>query len=298
MSTPATCPASSAKKSQDACPFTLIDQEPENTSLASAIENCPTARSEGGCPFASKAKDDIEDMMTQSSVDHPITHEVKINNLNHYLPETKSKKNQDFLSDPQLAMAMKEGTKVVHSAAENSVFTKRFMSGTISTDEYGRYINSLYFVYKTMEDLLAQHKENPLIKLVYFPYELTRGKSLIKDLEYYYGKDRVAEITDFKNVTPAVKTYINALKDAAEKNPALLIAHSYSRYLGDLSGGQILAKRLKKHVLKRDVTDASWDSYHGLEFYNFDHIRNHNEFKNLYRQRLDESPVTQYVKGK
>lgn len=50
--------------------------------------------------------------------------EVKINNLNHYLPETKSKKNQDFLSDPQLAMAMKEGTKVVHSAAENSVFTK------------------------------------------------------------------------------------------------------------------------------------------------------------------------------
>lgn len=33
---------------------------------------------------------------------------------------------------------------------------------------------------RTMEDLLAQHKENPLIKLVYFPYELTRGKSLIK----------------------------------------------------------------------------------------------------------------------
>jgi len=50
--------------------------------------------------------------------------EVKISNLNHYLPETKSKKSQDFLSDPQLAMAMKEGTKVIHSAAENSVFTK------------------------------------------------------------------------------------------------------------------------------------------------------------------------------
>lgn len=118
------------------------------------------------------------------------------------------------------------------------------------------------------------------------------------DLEYYYGKDRIPELTDFNNATPAVKTYVNALKDAAEKNPALLIAHSYSRYLGDLSGGQILAKRLKKHVLKRDVTDASWDSHRGLEFYNFDHIRSHNQFKNLYRQRLDESPVTQYVKGK
>lgn len=118
------------------------------------------------------------------------------------------------------------------------------------------------------------------------------------DLEYYYGKDRIAELTDFDNATPAVKTYVNALKDAAAKNPALLIAHSYSRYLGDLSGGQILAKRLKKHVLKRDVTDASWDSHNGLEFYNFDHIHSNNEFKSLYRQRLDESPVTQYVKGK
>lgn len=28
----------------------------------------------GGCPFVSKAKDDIEDMMTQSSGGHPITH--------------------------------------------------------------------------------------------------------------------------------------------------------------------------------------------------------------------------------
>lgn len=56
------------------------------------------------------------------------------------------------------------------------------------------------------------------------------------DLEHYYGKDRLAEITDEKNITPAVASYVKALKDASEKNPALLIAHSYSRYLGDLSG--------------------------------------------------------------
>lgn len=59
-----------------------------------------------------------------------------------------------------------------------------------------------------------------------------------------------------------------------------------------------MAKRLKKFVLKLDVTDAAWDSYQGLEFYNFDNIGSHNEFKNLYRSRLDEAQVTQYVKGK
>lgn len=74
--------------------------------------------------------------------------------------------------------------------------------------------------------------------------------------------------------------------------------HLFGHSLIHLLGGQILAKRLKKHVLKIDVTDSAWDSYHGLEFYNFDHIANHNEFKNLYRERLDGAHVTQYTKGK
>ncbi|KAI7898656.1 heme oxygenase-domain-containing protein [Cokeromyces recurvatus] len=216
--------------------------------------------------------------------------------MNRFLPETQSKKGQDYLSDPQLASAMKEGTKVVHSLAENSIFTKRFLNGTITKAEYGRYINSLYYVYKTMEDLLYQHRENPTVKMVYFPHELNRVTSLIKDLEHYYGRDRVAELIDFKNVTPAVKDYIKTLHTAAERNPSLLIAHSYVRYLGDLSGGQILAKRLKKHVLNLDVTDLAWDSSEGLEFYNFRNIENHAEFKNVYRSRLDNAHVTQSTK--
>lgn len=56
------------------------------------------------------------------------------------------------------------------------------------------------------------------------------------DLEYYYGKDRIAELTNENNITPSVQAYIKTLQDAADKNPSLLIAHSYSRYLGDLSG--------------------------------------------------------------
>ncbi|CAO3613749.1 unnamed protein product [Mucor hiemalis] len=271
---PAQHPASDKKA--DACPFIVSDSEPK-------VERSV----QGVCPFEAGGKNS-SDMMN--------TPEVKLNTVNQFLPETKQKKNQEYLSNPQLASAMKEGTKVVHSAAENSIFTKRFLSGDINKDEYGRYINSLYFVYKTMEELLTKHKENPSIQMVYFPYELTREKALLKDLEFYYGKERVAELIDEKNITPAVQNYIKSLNAAAEKNPSLLIAHSYSRYLGDLSGGQILAKRLKKHVLKIDVTDAAWDSYHGLEFYNFDHIANNNEFKNLYRERLDGAHVTQYTK--
>ncbi|KAI7894229.1 heme oxygenase-domain-containing protein [Mucor mucedo] len=275
-------------KKGDACPFILSDNEPKETLISENDSKNAT------CPF-DKAKEDAKDMMHQNG-ELKTEYEVKINSLNRLLPETQQKKGQEFLSDPQLAFAMKEGTKVVHTAAEDSIFTKRFLSGAITKDEYGRYINSLYFVYKTMERLLTQYKDHPTIQMVYFPYELNREKALLKDIEYYYGKDRVAELTSDSNITPAVQSYIKTLQDAADKNPSLLIAHSYSRYLGDLSGGQILAKRLKKYVLKIDVTDAAWDSYHGLEFYNFDHIANNNEFKNLYRQRLDGARVTQYTK--
>ncbi|KAI8076523.1 heme oxygenase-domain-containing protein [Gilbertella persicaria] len=278
-----------ATKKSDACPFMFAGQEV-------SISQQQSQKNEKGCPFTSNSDDDIKDMMSQNLGENSLGSEVKLSSLNYFLPETQIKRNHEYLLDPQLASAMKEGTKIVHSAAENSAFTKRFLSGNINKDEYGRYINSLYFVYKTMEELLAQHKDNPSIKMVYFPCELNREQALIKDLEYYYGKERVADLIDFKHTTPAVKNYIASLKHAAERDPALLIAHSYSRYLGDLSGGQILAKRLKKYVLKIDVTDAAWDSYEGLKFYNFDHIGSQLEFKNLYRQRLDCAHVTQYLK--
>jgi heme oxygenase len=56
------------------------------------------------------------------------------------------------------------------------------------------------------------------------------------DLAFFYGEDRVASLTDPETMTPAVKGYVEAMKDACKINPALLVAHSYSRYLGDLSG--------------------------------------------------------------
>ncbi|KAI9247881.1 heme oxygenase-domain-containing protein [Sporodiniella umbellata] len=186
---------------------------------------------------------------------------------------------------------MREGTKVVHRAAETSVFTKRFLKGEINVDEYGRYINSLYFIYNSMEELLEKHKEHPTVNLIHFPTELNRKQALINDLGFFYGKDLVDTLTDPRTITPAVKKYVAAMEEACQKNPALLIAHSYSRYLGDLSGGQILSKRLKKSVLKYDENDSLWDSTEGLEFYHFDKLGNQTEFKNFYRERLNAAKV-------
>lgn len=142
-----------------------------------------------------------------------------------------------------------------------------------------------------MEALLEQHKDHPVVQIIHFPNELNREESLKKDLEFFYGAGRVAELIDPKTMTPAVQRYVQAMKDACAKNPALLIAHSYSRYLGDLSGGQILAKRLKKCVLKLDENDSAWDTTEGLNFYSFENLGNQTEFKNFYRERLNAARV-------
>jgi heme oxygenase len=174
---------------------------------------------------------------------------------------------------------------------------RRFLKGDINADEYGRYINSLYFVYKNMEELLAKYKDHNVVRIIHFPHELNRTESIVKDLEYFYGEDRVAELVNPESMTPAVKKYVQAMEDACAKSPALLIAHSYSRYLGDLSGGQILSKRLKKSVLKLNENDGSWDTIEGLNFYLFNNLGNQTDFKNFYRERLNAAKVDQVTRG-
>ncbi|CAO3648638.1 unnamed protein product [Cunninghamella echinulata] len=296
------CPFSQPLQTESGCPFGTSQAPPvetPGTNLGEQMAKCTTYQS-GGCPIDNKAKDDIEDLL---SVQAPRTLSLNGKVLDRFLPETYPSKmlatqeNHVILDDPQLASAMRVGTKAVHKAAENSKFTRRFLKGDITIDEYSQYILSLYFVYKKMEELLEKYQEDPAIEMIYFPDELNREQALLKDLEYFYGKEDLETIIQPDSMTPAVKQYVQAMENACKINPALMVSHSYARYLGDLSGGQILAKRLKKHILHLEKTDGTWDSNSGLSFYYFNNIGNQNEFKNMYRQQLDEAPVTEHLKN-
>ncbi|KAI9493357.1 heme oxygenase-domain-containing protein [Zychaea mexicana] len=313
------CPAFAA-----GCPYAKVDNHV--ISGFGELSKCPAFQE--GCPFSNKNKEEIRSLFSNMPKEHPnidmqTTAEspegaILVQMLNQIVSDTamgkvastgdeaavtsaepttpapaplKKDVESEIMEDPQLAAAMREGTMAAHKAAENSVFTKRFLKGEINRDEYGRYITSLYFVYKSMESLLEKHKDNLAIKTIYFPVELNRVHALLQDLEFYYGKDKVSQVTDPATMTPAVKEYVEAMELACEVNPALLVAHSYSRYLGDLSGGQILAKRLKKHILGLSEGDGDWDSDEGLHFYDFANIGNQSAFKNEYRERLNRAPV-------
>ena len=65
----------------------------------------------------------------------------------------------------------------------------------------------------------------------------------------------------------------------------MLVGHHYTRYLGDLSGGQIL-KNIAQNAM--GLTDG------GLDFYEFPDIGDKKEFKELYRETLNKLPVDQH----
>lgn len=74
-----------------------------------------------------------------------------------------------------------------------------------------------------------------------------------------------------------------------QENPELLVAHAYTRYLGDLSGGQVLGKITQKSL--------GLSSKEGLSFFSFPGVSSPNRFKQLYRSRMNSVELTEEEKA-
>eukprot|EP00586_Coscinodiscus_wailesii_P009903 CAMPEP_0172511654 /NCGR_PEP_ID=MMETSP1066-20121228/237973_1 /TAXON_ID=671091 /ORGANISM="Coscinodiscus wailesii, Strain CCMP2513" /LENGTH=82 /DNA_ID=CAMNT_0013291119 /DNA_START=339 /DNA_END=584 /DNA_ORIENTATION=- len=62
---------------------------------------------------------------------------------------------------------------------------------------------------------------------------LRRVNSISEDMEYFYGAEWKNKIA----TSHAAQKYIDRVVEVSRNEPKLLIAHQYTRYLGDLFGG-------------------------------------------------------------
>jgi len=168
---------------------------------------------------------------------------------------------------------LKEGTKESHSAAENTKFVASFLRGVVDYGEYRKLLTNFYYVYDTMEQRIRE-TEDPMVQAVRSE-ALERKEGIERDLEYYYG----ADWKEKQIPSDACNKYCHRINEIAEESPYLLVAHHYTRYIGDLSGGKIL-KEITARVLKPPVGK-------GLDFYEFPSIPNAKLFKQNYRAILD-----------
>ena len=173
-----------------------------------------------------------------------------------------------------LSKELKTGTKKSHSAAENTKFVASFLRGVVDPEEYRKLIANFYFVYRAMEEEISK---NPIVAVIDDPV-LYRTNSLERDLRYYYGPNWRSIVSP----TPACQEYVNRIRDV---DKLLLIGHHYTRYIGDLSGGQIL-----KGIAEKALTLPEGE---GLHFYDFDKIEDAKEYKNEYRASLDALELDQ-----
>jgi heme oxygenase len=185
------------------------------------------------------------------------------------LPEIQTTKLE---SRSSLSDALKNGTAGAHKAAESVHFVKNFIRGKIDRDLYGLLVAQLYHLYGKLEEALDQHA--PMhFSSCHFPKELHRREALHEDVEFWH--------TGTPKLSPATQDYLHRIQYLCDTNPLLLLAHAYTRYLGDLSGGKVLA-RVAKRALNLKADDD------GLAFYQFPHVQSFKLFKDKYRSALND----------
>jgi heme oxygenase len=177
-----------------------------------------------------------------------------------------------------LASKLRVGTKKAHTMAENVGFVKCFLKGVVERNSYRKLVANFYFVYTAMEEEMEKHRNHPVVGKIYYP-QLNRKQTLEQDLTYYFGFNWREQI----KLSPAGAAYVQRIREISATEPELLVAHSYTRYMGDLSGGQIL-KNIAQTAM--NLVDGK-----GTAFYEFADINDEKGFKKMYRQALDEMPI-------
>jgi heme oxygenase len=129
-------------------------------------------------------------------------------------------------------MSLKELTHEAHRNAETQPFVKILFSGKINPDLYAAYLKNQHPCYEILEVCAMPHG-----LLTGLP-DMRRAPAILEDyLELHDPKQEEPKILE---ATERYIKYILSIKD----EPHRLMAHLYVRRMGDLAGGQMIAKRV------------------------------------------------------
>ncbi|WKG06011.1 heme oxygenase (biliverdin-producing) [Mycolicibacterium sp. HK-90] len=166
-----------------------------------------------------------------------------------------------------LSVAMREDSRSEHDAAEHSSFMSELLNGRVNEQGYVDYLLRLRAVYRTLEDTVRARRHDPVVAAFYDP-ALERSATIAADLDHWApGSAREVD-------SPAARAYCTRIADADWGGA--LVAHHYTRYLGDLSGGQAIGRILDRAFALGGA---------GLSFYEFP--MRAKPYKDGYRARLD-----------
>ncbi|WP_370246704.1 heme oxygenase (biliverdin-producing) [Nocardioides sp.] len=183
-----------------------------------------------------------------------------------------------------LSVAMREGSAAAHREAEGSPFMARLVAGELPVAGYVAYLRRLRVVYAALEDTAAAHADLPGVAAVRDP-AVERLAALDADLAHWGAvPDAGPGSGGAPSHSPVAAAYAARIRASvapvgAAPAGARFVAHHYTRYLGDLSGGQAIGRVLAR---QHDLPDGR-----GVAFYAFDDVPRPKPYKDAYRARLD-----------
>lgn len=160
-----------------------------------------------------------------------------------------------------------------HGDSEGASFMSDLMTGKGTKDDYIAMVVQHYFIYDALEAGAARMR-NSAVAAPFITDKLTRLPAIEADLEFLIG----ANWREVIAALPTTTRYVARINEVAATWPGGFIAHHYTRYLGDLSGGQHIYKVMQKRF--------DFDT-NGVGFYLFDQIADPAAFKDTYRDQLN-----------
>ena len=178
------------------------------------------------------------------------------------------------VEDHSFSGQLRRATWGDHGDSEHATFMEDIMRGRASREDYAALVAQHYFVYLALEEVAEQLVQDPAYA-AFHPAALVRLPALEVDLEHLLG----GGWRELISPVPATEAYAARIREvAAEGWKPGIVAHHYTRYLGDLSGGQAISRLM--------VRQHGFDGA-GVAFYDFPELGDLRAFKEGYRDALD-----------
>ncbi|MGX7677842.1 biliverdin-producing heme oxygenase [Jatrophihabitans sp. DSM 45814] len=177
------------------------------------------------------------------------------------------------------AAMLRNATWSAHGKAETGGALSTLIRGHGDLLLYRTLLSQLYFVYAELESATEAMRVDPVVAR-FAAFELTRLPALQADLDTVAGPGWAATIA------PLAETehYLTRLRQVAKSSSGRFIAHHYTRYLGDLSGGFAIGSAVRRSL---GLTGPD-----GRRFFIFEDIADPIAFKENYRRELDRAAWT------
>ncbi len=169
--------------------------------------------------------------------------------------------------------ALRERSRTAHSGSEHAGFMDDLMRGRGTRDDYVALVAQHWFIYEALEGAADAMRDDPTAA-PFISDKLTRLPAIEADLAFLIGEDWRSRIEPL----PTTRRYVARIREVGASWPGGFVAHHYTRYLGDLSGGLFIGKLMARQF--------GFET-NGIGFYLFDQIADPAAFKDVYREQLD-----------